>query len=100
MWLKVNKLSLDVQNTKAMVFHTSQKKVCKPKIYIDEYLIEYADEFNYLGIFLDKHLTWKNHISLTKQKLARISGIMNKLKFFLPKTALITLYNSLVFTLL
>ena len=36
------------------------------------------------------------HISLTKQKLARISGIMNKLKFFLPKNHLITLYNSLV----
>ena len=40
-----------------MVFHTPQKKVCKPKIYIDEHLIEYVDEFNYLGIFLDKHLT-------------------------------------------
>ena len=29
MWLKVSKLSLNVQKTKAMVFHTPQKKVCK-----------------------------------------------------------------------
>ena len=57
MWLTVNKLSLNVQKTKAMVFHTPQKKVCKQKVYIDEHLIEYVDEFNYLGIFLDKRLT-------------------------------------------
>lgn len=95
-WFKLNKLTLNAQKTKAMLFQTPQKKVIKPKIFIEENCIEYVEEFNYLGIVLDKHLTWKNHINVIKQKISRMSGILNKLKHFLPRITLITLYNSLV----
>ena len=49
-WLKVNKLSLNVKKTKAMIFHMPQKKVQRPFLRIAESNIEYVDNFNFLGI--------------------------------------------------
>ena len=55
-WLIVNKLSLNIQKTKAMLFHMPQKKVDFPLIQIAETEIEYVDTFNFLGIVIDKTL--------------------------------------------
>jgi hypothetical protein len=96
MWLKLNKLSLNVAKTKAMAFHTPQRTCILPKLSIDNHEIEYVHEFNYLGIYLDKHLSWNKHIDMILLKISRVSGIMNKLKHFLPQTILFTLYNTLV----
>ena len=38
-WLKVNKLSLNLAKTKAMMFHTPQRKVNKLKLIIDNHEI-------------------------------------------------------------
>ena len=51
-WLKVNKLSLNVKKTKAMIFHMPQKKVHLPLLRIAESNIEYVDNFDVLGISL------------------------------------------------
>jgi hypothetical protein len=96
LWLKLNKLTLNIQKTKAMAFHTPQRKINVPKIQIDNHVIEYVAEFNYLGIYLDRHLNWKKHLDVIRFKISRVSGIMNKLKHFLPQAVLITLYNSLI----
>ena len=55
-WLKMNKLSLNVKKTKAMLFHMPQKKSIVPTIKINGTLIEFVDNFNLLGINLTKHL--------------------------------------------
>jgi hypothetical protein len=97
MWLKLNRLCLNVKKTKAMLFHTPQRKITfRPNIMIDGNKVEYVNEFNYLGIHLDKHLTFNKHIDIIRQKISRVSGIMNKLKHFLPLATLVTLYNSLI----
>ena len=41
-WLKANKLSLNVANTKCMVFHTSNTIVNYPKLKTNDYVIESA----------------------------------------------------------
>jgi len=94
-WLNLNRLSLNVQKTKAMIFHTNRRHVIPPNIRIQQQNIEYVDSFNYLGIILDKHLSWNSHINMVSKKISQLSGIMNKLKNFLPKPTLLTLYNSL-----
>jgi hypothetical protein len=95
-WIKVNKLTLNVMKTKAMIYHTVQRNINKPRILLDGHVVEYVDEFNYLGIVIDKHVTWKKHIDLISQKISRISGLINKLKHFFPQNTLLTLYNTLV----
>ena len=66
------------------------------KIIIQIIQIECADNFNFLGVIIDKNLrlTWKNHLNKVSNKIVRIIGIMNKLKFTLPQNILINIYNS------
>ena len=52
-WMRVNKLSLNLQKTKAMLFHTPQRIVNFPCLFIDDHEIEYVQNFNFLGIHLD-----------------------------------------------
>ena len=95
-WMKLNKLSLNEQKTKFMIFHNPQKKVAAPEIEINNTKIECVNNFNFLGIIIDKHLTWNNHIDKIVSKLSKITGIMNKLKEYIPSNILQTIYNSLV----
>jgi hypothetical protein len=95
-WLKVNKLSLNVNKTKAMLFHTPQRKITYPKIKFENNDIEFVDCFNFLGIVFDKHLNWNMHISNIAKKISKVSVVMCRLKHVLPQNVLLTLYNSLV----
>ena len=52
--------------------------------------------FNFLCITLDQNITWNDHISKISIKVARVIGIMNKLKHIFPHQILRTLYNSLI----
>ena len=95
-WLKLNKLSINIDKTKAMTFHTFHKTVEQPPIKIGNTTIEYVNQFNFLGIIIDKHLTWTPHINHIRNKLSKVTGVLNKLKHMIPKCSLITLYNLLV----
>ena len=95
LWLKLNKLSLNSSKTKAMLFHTVRKNVNYPNIMINGTIIDFVDSFNYLGITIDKHLSWKSHIHKISLKMSKIIGIMLKMKNFISKDILLTLYYSL-----
>ena len=94
-WLKVNKLSLNISKTKAMIFHMPQKLVNPPEIIAENIKIDYVDEFNFLVIYIDKHLSWKTHINYIANKLNKTNAVLNKLKNYLPKTVLHTIYSTL-----
>ena len=81
-WLNVNKLALNVDKTKAMIFHMPQKKVEKPVLLVNGTVIEYVNNFNFLGITLNNHLNWDSHINKVARKISRTTGILNKQNFF------------------
>jgi hypothetical protein len=56
--------------------------------------------FNYLGIVLDENLKWKKHTELVGKKISKSSGILCKLKNYLPMDILLNIYNSLVLSYL
>ena len=95
-WLRANKLSLNVSKTKLIVFHKPQKRFESPQLQINGTDIERVKDFNYLGILMNEHLSWKNHVTLIANKISRSIGILNKLKRFLPQVTLCLLYSSLV----
>ena len=70
-WLKINKLSLNVQKAKMKIFHKYQRKVKAPKVKICESEITCVDSFDFLGINLDKHLTWKSHVDKLSNKISK-----------------------------
>ena len=84
-WLLVNKLSLNKLNTKFMLFHQPQKRVTIPKLTINNTLIECVDEFNYLGLIINKHLKWNSHVNKIDNKMSQTIGVINKLKHLIPQ---------------
>ena len=97
-WLNINKLSLNINKTKFMVFHPYQKEVLHltPCLKIADTVIENVNEFNFLGVHLDSHMTWKSHTDKLALKLSKYTGILNKLKHYLPSYILRTLYFTLI----
>ena len=95
-WFKLDKLSLNPNKTKAMYFHSPNKVVRPINLNIDNTDIEFVTHFNYLGIIIDTHLSWKSHTNMISQKIAKTIGIMCKMKKFVPSIILQTIYSSLI----
>ena len=79
-----------------MVFCTPQKKIRLPTLHIDGSELECVEEFNFLGITIDKYLNWKSHINKLANKLPKSIGIMNKLKNILSQNIMFAIYESLI----
>ena len=59
-WLKANKISLNVGKTELVLFTSSKKQLdCNLKIKLNRKRLYETDSIRYLGIQIDKRLTWK-----------------------------------------
>ena len=81
-WLKVNKLSLNVNKSKYMLFNAGTKRLYPFEIKIDDISIERVYVFNFLGLIMDEHLNWTNHVEKISNKCSMTIGVLNKLKYF------------------
>ena len=82
-WLNSNKLSLNINKTKYMVFRFPQKstnRMISLNLSIDGYLIERVKSFDFLGITINETLTWKDHIHKVSNKVSKVIGILSKFK--------------------
>lgn len=93
-WLKLNKLTLNVEKTKYMMFH-KRRKITPINISLNNSKIEFVHQFKFLGLLIDENLSWNNHINMITNKLSKINGILHKLKCIYPLEALLTIYNAL-----
>ena len=95
-WLISNKLCLNDEKTKYMLF-SYRKQIQLPDIKIGNYKILQTECTKFLGIFIDNNLTFKNHISYIRQKISKSIGVLYKLNKYLPSSVLYKLYYALVF---
>ena len=95
-WLLSNKLTLNAAKSKFMIFFKDPKVVPRLNLTIAGNPIEQVNEFNFLGITLDQNITRKPHITKVAIKIARVIGVLHKLKHFFPQHILLTIYNSLI----
>ena len=95
-WLKLNKLTFNVKQSKFMLFYMPGRNLQIPNLHINNIKLECLDSFNFLGITINKHLTWKEHINLIANKISRTVGVINRLKNYIPENALLTIYNTLI----
>ena len=79
-WLKLNKLTLNIENTKYMI---SRKRIHIDhlSLKINNNEIANVNQFCFLGIIIDENLTMQNHVEMVTNKLSKKTGILNKLKF-------------------
>ena len=79
-----------------MVFHMPQKQVNMPKIKRENIEVECADEFNFWGLLIHKHLKWDSHITKIATKIRNIIGIMYRIKHMVPLNILLPIYNAFI----
>ena len=97
-WLKDNQLTLNIKKTNYIIFKSFRKKLNANLTFkINDKIIQNAKETKFLGIIIDEHLTWKNHIDYITKKLLKVSNILCKVRHYLNKKHLITLYHTLVY---
>ena len=64
-WLCANKLTLNLRKTKYLIFQPRQKKVDYNLLFplsIAGQCLEQVSKIKYLGIYIDSHLSWHDHI--------------------------------------
>ena len=59
-------------------------------------IIQWTTSIRFLGILRDEYLSWKNHISIVENKVAKNIGSLHKAKNVFSKGGLKTLYISFV----
>ena len=100
-WLDANKLSLNIDKTNYIIFHSSSVNVPPgSNIKIGKKHIKRVKFVTFLGLLLDEHLNWKYHLSELSKKLARTCEMFFKLRNLLPLDVLICLYNALFLSFL
>lgn len=99
-WFQSNKLTLNVAKTNYMLFGSKPKRTLANslKIVIDGKPISHVTEVKFLGIMIDENLNWKSHASLVSSKIAKSLGTINRIKHVLNRSALKTLYYSLIYS--
>ena len=95
-WLKANKLMINVKKSNLIVFKVgnSQSAGETINIYIENQILEPKDTAKYLGVYIDKRLSWDRHIEHINSKLNRGIDILRKLRSYLQQNSLRTIYNS------
>ena len=94
-WIRANKLSLNLQKTKYMLFSNTLEAL-PLDIILDDTSLESVSEIKFLGITVDNKLSWKPHIASTCNTISRNIGVINRLKSHIPSSSLLTLYSSLI----
>ena len=82
-----------------MLFHNYQKFINEddiPHLTINDTVIERVTEFNFLGLTINELMNWNSHSSKKSNKISPTLGIMNRLKRYLPFSALKLMYSFLI----
>ena len=100
-WLCANKLSINIQKSNFVIFHSRQHKVdTNLQIFINEEELKREWSIKHLGIMLDSNLNWKSHINYTVKKVKRSIGLLSKLRYYINSFTLKKLYYALIYPFL
>ena len=97
-WLNVNKLSINTEKTKFILFRPKNKK---PEdnidISIDNNKIKQTKNNPFLGIVIDEFLTWCDHLDLIRKKIIKGAAIISRVRHFINLSSLKLIYYGLVY---
>ena len=102
-WLTSNKLYLNTKKSNFLLIHPYQKRASyHPNISIFDNEknrfanLESKDYIKYLGVLIDKNLSWKFHIDAVATKISKIVGLITKIRHFTPRRVLLNIYQALI----
>ena len=94
-WLCANKLSPNIDKSNFVIFRPLQKKIeYTVKLQINNKIIEEKKCIKYLGIFIDCHLNWKEHVHELSKKNSERNW------HFVSQAILVQVYYSIIYCFL
>ena len=97
-------LTLNIKRSNYIIFHPHQKKIdyqVNLRIFDNDsqtFLpLEQKSYVKYIGVLIDSNLSWKYHIGQITSKISKTVGIIARLRYYVPTSVLLTIYQSLIF---
>ena len=97
-WMHANKLTVNAKKTKYTIFGSKKQLRDKPdlNLTIGPDKIDRVNSFKYLGIILDEHLSFNEHVDYVVSKTSKKLGVIRKSREFPDRKTSLILYESLV----
>lgn len=95
-WMETNKLTVNTDKTKYMVFNRTNDT--KLNIFYMGKPLQQVNNFKYLGVTLDKHLSWESQIKKIVSGLSSICGLFRKISSYVPMSSKLSI-STLCFNL-
>ena len=97
-WLKANRLSLNIKKTHTIIFGPKKHNIDKNvTIKINDQVLDIVTHSKFLGVVVDNHLSWKEHILYTSKKISKSVAILSLANKFLNSKTMLQLYYSFVY---
>ena len=96
LWFDSNKLTLNGNKTQMIML--SRKKILTPQneVMLRNEVVQRVNKAKFLGVIVDQHLNWKDHISMTSQKISMSCGIKYRIRNTLDIKSKRLIYYSLI----
>ena len=97
-WMEINRLVLNKEKTKGMLFGTRQRleAVANFHITISGTNVEMDSKFTYLGVTLDEELKWKAHAEDVHKKVSKRLGLLRRIRSSLTLQAAQAVYKCII----
>ncbi len=96
-WFCANKLKVNIKKTKSMLFRSPHRhKDENLLLFFDQEPVEQVPLFKYLGVLLDPHLNFAEHVDHIVRKVNQRTRILWKMRNFISTNMAKMLYTSLI----
>lgn len=99
-WCNNNKMAINNGKTKSMLVTTRQKCKRLPSqnlnINLDEENLDQVECDKILGVTIDTHLSWNEHINNVARKVSQNIGLLRRIRQYLPTFARRTFYMAYI----
>ena len=100
-WLKVNKLSLNIAKTEFMIIGSHQRLNVSVDghiniLTINDQPIKKVNETETLGMAIDQHLTWSKHVEEKSKKISSAIGALKRIRPFITIDVANKVYKAII----
>ena len=97
-WMKSNKLSVNISKTNYLIFRSRQRKInTNLCLQHNNQILSQKQHIKFLGVYINENLSWKTHINYICKKIAKSVGIIYQSRYLLSSATKLSLYYTLIY---
>ena len=95
-WCCANRLSINISKTNLMLFSNILSPIDIADVHMNCIKIDYVSSIRFLGVIIDDKLRFNYHIKEITRKISKNTGVLYKLKQYVPISTLLSVYRSII----